>query len=86
MNKLPDDFKEIVKIKKIRAWSVDECAKCHAKFNFMFRQGKVFFDGTCDCSPRDKSRISTWGEVAEVYNNQQSLVLKEKYQLFWKLD
>jgi hypothetical protein len=86
MNKLPDDFMEIVEIKKIKAWAVNACSICNEPFYFMFRQGNVYFDDTCECSPRDKSRNSSWGEVAKVYNSQQDPVLVKKYFLFWKLD
>jgi hypothetical protein len=86
MNKLPDDFIEIVEIKKIKSWSVDNCTKCNYPFYFMFRQGNVFYDDSCDCIDRDKSRKSTWGEVAETFNNTKSEELAEKYHQFWKLD
>ena len=86
MTKIPDDFMEIVKIKKIKAWEVNRCSKCNEAFYFMFRQGSVFYDDSCDCSPRDKSRKSSWGEVAETFNNAKSEELTEKYHQFWKLD
>ncbi|MBA6232220.1 MULTISPECIES: hypothetical protein [unclassified Colwellia] len=86
MTKIPDDFIEIVEIKKIKVWAVKKCTKCNESFYFMFRQGSVFYDNSCDCSQRDKSRKSSWGEVAEVYNKPESKELAEKYQTFWQLD
>ena len=86
MTKLPDDFMEIVEIKKIRAWPVNSCGKCDVPFYFMFRQGNVFYDDSCDCFDRDKSRKSSWGEVAKVFNNPDSIDLAKKYEEFWLLD
>lgn len=86
MAKLPDHFMEIVEIKKIKAWQIGQCDKCKEGIYFMFRQGKVYFDETCDCSPRDKSRVASWAEVAETFNSAKNPKVKQKYTDFWHLD
>ena len=86
MEKVSDDFKFIAEAKKIRYWETNKCPKCKEGMGFMYKGGQVYRDDTCDCSSRDMSRQSNWGEVAEFYNNQQCEKLLEQYHLFWKLD
>nr|PMH87923.1 hypothetical protein BCU57_20200 [Shewanella sp. 10N.286.48.B5] len=86
MGIVSDDFKFIAKTKKIRYWETNKCPKCKEGAGFMFMRGQVYRDDSCDCSSRDLSRQSNWGEVAEYYNNTACEGSLKKYQLFWMLD
>lgn len=83
---LPENFEFIAKTKKIRYWEIKKCDICGESIGFMIQKDNVYFDETCDCSPRDMSRNSSWGELAEVYNKETNERRIEKYKRFWSIN
>lgn len=83
---IPDSFEFIAKTKKIRYWEVSKCDDCEESIGFLIQKDNVYFDETCDCSPRDKSRTSSWAELAEVYSNEKNEQKVQQFQKFWSID
>jgi len=63
-------------------WPVHVCAHCRCECNYVFVNGKVFYDASCRCLS-DKMERTSWEEVAEHYNTQRCSQVIAEMDAFW---
>lgn len=82
--KTASDFQQAAQEKNIEGWFFRSCSICTCPVGFVFRDGRVFFDGNCDCgSWHSDLAPRTWDEVAELYNAQTHPETIAAFNKYW---
>ena len=63
------EIEDSVKRNNISHWFPFRCSICDCEYGFYFINGKVIFDGACDCTAIFGERLTDFQEVADIYNN-----------------
>lgn len=72
MIRTPEEFQAQAETIGLTRWEMHNCSICGYPCAFLFRGGKVFFDGSCWCSTESSPPSPrSWADVAEHYNRNQ---------------
>lgn len=78
-----NDIKNAVLKNNITVWYPYRCSICNEPYGYYFYNGIVTFNGSCGCSSAFGERLSSYDEVAEIYNmNTDEQFRKEMLEYF----
>jgi len=86
MTKTPLDFQRAAIENDIRKFELHKCSICNYPCGFIFKNNfqDVLYDHGCDCTRLSLHRITSWEEVASLYNMQSDEKYIKKTNEFWR--
>jgi hypothetical protein len=78
----PEEFKKIVRDRRINFWPVRDCSICSHYIGYRFDGDLVFYDSGCGCTNLPDLQPRTWQELADFYNRYRN----NNMDIFWGFD
>lgn len=75
MERTAKDFKERAEKEKMIGWHLRNCSICKSPIGYIFKEGSVYFDSSCNCSLiKTEPRLKSWEDIEAFYNMQSEAV------------
>lgn len=84
--RLPEEFKIQAEKLDLECWPTIECSICGYQMEYLFEDGRVFYDSGCFCVRRENIQERSWQDVANRYNLQTHPDVIKSYDEFWGFD
>lgn len=81
-----EDIKKAVELNNIHFWYPFDCSICGESYGYYFHNGIVTFDGACGCGSIFGERLSSYQEIADLYNNNiENDEFRQRFLDYFKL-
>lgn len=84
--KTGEDFKKQALKHNISYWIMRNCSICDYPLKYVFENGEVYFDSSCNCTNFYNLQLRSWENVANYYNMQTDENVIKEMDSFWKFD